>query len=134
MRKNTTREKKRELDSQDWHFLQIPLPVVIYLFNYTEYQFYVTTVLWFQAFKGHLLPCTTFIVSSDILFTFGTLPLFKIDYVTLGVETETFRINFSGCVSRGEKGICFFANITAEGKKAYYSGIYPDSGKNGRIC
>ena len=40
-------------------FSQILLPVMIYLFNYTEYQFFLSTVLWFQAGKCHLfcLPC-----------------------------------------------------------------------------
>ena len=42
--KNTSRETKnfqsqmaREFQFQDWYFSQIPLPNMIYLFNYTEY-------------------------------------------------------------------------------------------------
>ena len=38
-RKISRADRRGKFDSQDWYFSQIPLPVMIYLFNYTEYQF-----------------------------------------------------------------------------------------------
>ena len=38
-RKISRADWRVKFDSQDWYFSQIPLPVMIYLFNYTEYHF-----------------------------------------------------------------------------------------------